>query len=98
MLQNIFYTAIHAETLEFCLGGRQTWTRSKIAGEVISAKAAIHVELAPLSTPVRNTMMYSGASGSGGLVLMELELGKKLLEVSTRELPLEWSSNCSYRS
>ena len=40
-----------------------------------------------------NTMMYSGASGSGGLVLMELELGKKLLEVSTRELPLEWSSN-----
>jgi len=38
--------------------------------------------------------MYSGASsGSGGLVLMELELGKKLLEVSTRELPLEWSSS-----
>ena len=38
-------------------------------------------------------MMYSGASGSRSLVLMELELGKKLLEVSTRELPLKWSSN-----
>ena len=37
-------------------------------------------------------MMYSGASGSGGLVLMEFELGKKLLEVLTRQLPLKWSN------
>jgi hypothetical protein len=45
-----------------------------------------------LSTPVRKYDDVFRLSGSGGLVLMELELGKKLLEISTRELPLEWSS------
>jgi hypothetical protein len=37
--------------------------------------------------------MYSRASSGRGLRWVELELGKKLLEVSPREFPLEGSSS-----